>query len=250
MGSVSPNIVDLPALASNPKFIFFTDFDGTITLQDSNDFLTDNLGFGRAERVRGNKDVLYGKKAFRDSFTEMLESIKTPFPECIDVLLNNISMDPHFADFYAWAQSANVPVVVISGGMKPIIEALLTKWLGEEGIKGLQIVSNGVEARPGMSMDQERGWQIVFHDERYPIPPRKQPSTLQLTRHSSFGHDKSLELRKYSSLPAEHRPILFYAGDGVSDLSAARETDLMFAKAGKGNLYPKKSAIYYSSNES
>jgi len=23
----------------NPKFIFFTDFDGTITLQDSNDFM-------------------------------------------------------------------------------------------------------------------------------------------------------------------------------------------------------------------
>ena len=26
---------DLPALKTNPKFIFFTDFDGTITLQDS-----------------------------------------------------------------------------------------------------------------------------------------------------------------------------------------------------------------------
>jgi len=27
---------------------------------------------------------------------------------------------------------------------------------------------------------------------------------------------------------------MFYAGDGVSDLSAARETDLLFAKKGKG----------------
>jgi len=27
---------------------------------------------------------------------------------------------------------------------------------------------------------------------------------------------------------------MFYAGDGVSDLSAAKETDLLFAKAGKG----------------
>jgi len=25
----------LPAMKSNPKFIFFTDFDGTITLKDS-----------------------------------------------------------------------------------------------------------------------------------------------------------------------------------------------------------------------
>jgi 2-hydroxy-3-keto-5-methylthiopentenyl-1-phosphate phosphatase len=29
---------------------------------------------------------------------------------------------------------------------------------------------------------------------------------------------------------------MFYAGDGVSDLSAAKETDLLFAKAGKGDL--------------
>ena len=30
------------------------------------------------------------------------------------------------------------------------------------------------------------------------------------------------------------RPTLLYAGDGVSDLSAAAETDLLFAKKGKG----------------
>jgi 2-hydroxy-3-keto-5-methylthiopentenyl-1-phosphate phosphatase len=27
---------------------------------------------------------------------------------------------------------------------------------------------------------------------------------------------------------------MFYAGDGVSDLSAAKETDLLFAKKGRG----------------
>lgn len=30
---------------------------------------------------------------------------------------------------------------------------------------------------------------------------------------------------------------MFYAGDGVSDLSAAKETDLLFAKAGKGAFH-------------
>lgn len=29
----------LPYMKTNPKIIFFTDFDGTITLEDSNDFL-------------------------------------------------------------------------------------------------------------------------------------------------------------------------------------------------------------------
>lgn len=30
---------------------------------------------------------------------------------------------------------------------------------------------------------------------------------------------------------------MFYAGDGVSDLSAAKETDLLFAKAGRGKFF-------------
>jgi 2-hydroxy-3-keto-5-methylthiopentenyl-1-phosphate phosphatase len=51
---------------------------------------------------------------------------------------------------------------------------------------------------------------------------------------SGFGHDKSLTLRPYAELPEEIRPTMFYAGDGVSDLSAAKETDLLFAKKGFG----------------
>ena len=53
--------------------------------------------------------------------------------------------------------------------------------------------------------------------------------------HSGFGHDKSLEIRPYAAIP--NRPIMFYAGDGVSDLSAAKETDLLFAKAGRGKSF-------------
>jgi 2-hydroxy-3-keto-5-methylthiopentenyl-1-phosphate phosphatase len=55
-------------------------------------------------------------------------------------------------------------------------------------------------------------------------------------RCSGFGHDKSLTIRPYAKLPADKRPTMFYAGDGVSDLSAARETDLLFAKKGHGKI--------------
>lgn len=61
--------------------------------------------------------------------------------------------------------------------------------------------------------------------------------TTYLIFYSHFGHDKSIELRQYSSLPKEERPIMFYAGDGVSDLSAAKETDLLFAKKGHGKKH-------------
>jgi len=45
---------DLKALRfpfKDPKFIFFTDFDGTITLKDSNDYMV-RCGFSKQERYR------------------------------------------------------------------------------------------------------------------------------------------------------------------------------------------------------
>jgi 2,3-diketo-5-methylthio-1-phosphopentane phosphatase len=234
-----------PALKTNPKFIFFTDFDGTITLQDSNDYLTDNLGYGQTQRRLENVAVLEGRRHFRDIFFEMLESVHEPFDKCIEVLLQNITLDPYFVEFYAWCRKNNVPIVILSGGMEPIIRAILTKFLGEEGVASMQIVSNNVEVKPGKSsINEEDGWQIVYHDDRYVLGyhPSHAHNHSVLHRilnlrlylaYSGFGHDKSMELRKYSSLA--DRPIMFYAGDGVSDLSAAKETDLLFAKAGKGN---------------
>ncbi|KAK1755388.1 Pdp3-interacting factor 1 [Echria macrotheca] len=213
MGSTSP--IALPALKTNPKFIFFTDFDGTITQQDSNDFITDNLGFGPALRKKGNEDTLFGRRHFRDTFEEMMDSINVPYDQCIAALLQNITLDEGFKEFFVWARENNVPIVVLSGGMEPIIRALLTHLLGKEDAATLQIVSNNVAPRPGKSINEAGGWKIVFHDD------------------SGFGHDKSLEIRPYATLPEEKRPILFYAGDGVSDLSAAKETDLLFAKAGR-----------------
>jgi 2,3-diketo-5-methylthio-1-phosphopentane phosphatase len=166
MGSTLPA---LPALKTNPKFIFFTDFDGTITQQDSNDFITDNLGFGREERKKGNADVLFGRRHFRDAFQEMLDSINAPFQQCIDVLLQNITLDEGFKEFFVWARENNVPIVILSGGMEPIIRALLENYLGKEEAETLQIVSNNVVARPGRSIDEAGGWTIVYHDDRYEV---------------------------------------------------------------------------------
>jgi len=197
----------LSALRTNPKAILFTDFDGTVTLQDSNDFLTDNFGMGYERRRALNRKVIDGTATFRETFREMLESVNKPFPECVDALLENIALDPGFAAFYDWALDNNVPVVVLSSGMEPLIRALLGKLVGERA-NSIEIVSNQVQLEDG-----GKKWDIVYHDD------------------SDFGHDKSLAIRPYAALP--NRPVLLYAGDGVSDLSAAKETDLLFAKQGQ-----------------
>ena len=149
----------------------------------------------------------------------MMNSVKTPYPECIKLLCENIKLDPYFKDFYKWSRENHVPVIVLSSGMLPIIRALLVHLVGPEA-NDIEIVCNEAVDRPPKTKDEEGGWQLKFHDD------------------SDFGHDKSLTIRPYrehfEERPNDPRPILLYAGDGVSDLSAARETDLLFAKKGHG----------------
>lgn len=175
--------------------------------------------FGTATRPWEGESTGRSDEHRRDSFRAMTDSVKTPFPECIKLLCDNIKLDPYFNDFYKWSREAGVPVIVLSSGMTPIIRALLVHLIGPEG-NDIEIVSNEVEDRPPKKKEEEGGWQIKFHDE------------------SDFGHDKSLTIRPYAKYFEEHpnepRPTMFYAGDGVSDLSAARETDLLFAKKGHG----------------
>lgn len=94
-----------------------------------------------------------------------MDSISRPYDECISYLVDNIKLDPHFADFFAWAQSVNMPVVVLSSGMEPVIRAILSACLGPEAEK-IQIVANDVRARPGKTINEENGWELIFHDDR------------------------------------------------------------------------------------
>ena len=149
----------------------------------------------------------------------MIDSIQAPYSKCIKLLLENIELDPHFNDFYKWAKANGIPVVVLSSGMTVIIRPLLEKLVGPEA-KDIDIICNEMVDRPGMTREKSGGWNIRFHDN------------------SGFGHDKSLTIRPYvehfEKSPSEPRPTMLYAGDGVSDLSAAQETDLLFAKKGRG----------------
>ena len=207
-------------LSSNPKVIFFTDFDGTITLQDTNDFITDNHGFGYDKRHAIMEEILVDKITFRDGFQDMVNSWKMPFSQVLHILRANITLDPGFKGFMRWARANQVPVVVLSSGMVPVIRTLLSKLVGDELIKDIEIIANEAQiVPPGNGLDKADGWNIKFHDD------------------SGFGHDKSLTIRPYAEhfakMPENERPTLLYAGDGVSDLSAARETDLLFAKEGR-----------------
>ena len=56
MGSTLDNLPALRFPFKDPKFIFFTDFDGTITLQDSNDYMVSKHDGEAGTRLTENVD--------------------------------------------------------------------------------------------------------------------------------------------------------------------------------------------------
>lgn len=213
------------------KAVIFTDFDGTITLQDSNDFLVDNKGMGQAPRLKLFEGVLDGSKNFRDVFSYMMGTLNMTEEEGIEFLKANIQIDPVFSTTFKWAQENNVPVIVVSSGTRPVIKALLTKMIGPD-VEKLDIVSNDVSVK-------DNKWTILYRDS------------------TPHGHDKSKTIDDYkkkfeSQLPAgAEKPIYFYCGDGISDLTAAKECDLLFAKAGKDliTFCDKQNVPYHEFND-
>ncbi|KAF5390758.1 hypothetical protein D9757_004443 [Collybiopsis confluens] len=170
--------------------------------------MTDNLGFGREKRRQLNMDVLEEKMTFRDAFREMLASVVAKghsFEECKEILRQNIKLDPGFREFYAWCKANDIPVIIVSSGMTPIIRAVLTNLVGEESANEIEIISNDVDLKP------DGTWGIHY----------RHPS-------SGFGHDKSQAILPYRML--ENPPTLFFFGDGVSDMSAAKHADVLFVK--------------------
>ncbi|GAA5928811.1 putative phosphoric monoester hydrolase [Sporobolomyces koalae] len=197
---------DLPY--ADAQYIVFSDFDGTITTRDSNDCATDELGFGLEQRRKLNVEILNDTKTFRDAFREMLESVRDnghSFDSVVEYLRKEIKLDPGFKVFFEYCKAANVPVVIVSSGMVPIIRAILENLIGKEDAEQISIIANDVEFL------EDGKWTIKY---RHP--------------ESGFGHDKSKATAPYRDL--SHKPTLFFCGDGVSDLSAARAADLLFVK--------------------
>lgn len=76
------------------------------TVDQETDYLTDNLGFGVEKRLGLNTAVLDNSRSFRyisrvhegadirDIFSEMLDSVHTPFPECIETLTERSALHP------------------------------------------------------------------------------------------------------------------------------------------------------------
>ncbi|KAI8056857.1 HAD-like domain-containing protein [Syncephalis plumigaleata] len=193
---------------TNPLGIHvFSDFDGTLSLGDTGTILIDYC-VGEELRRQIDLEVFEGKRTFRSLCTYLWERVNLDWDKVIE-LLENVSLDEKAVDCLAFCREHGIPFTVLSCGVQSIIEWYIKREL-QDHCADITIIAN----QASISKD---GWRFFFHDE------------------SDHGHDKAASIRKAREA-ARARGDPFYAiflGDGVSDLSAALEADLLLARRGK-----------------
>lgn len=176
----------------------FTDFDGTITEQDTLVFLATRLG-GGPEMVQAIGRLLTAHElTLRDGIAAEMRSIRAPFAEAEKLLRAEVQLDPHFKPFAHWCKAQQLPLTVLSAGFHQTIQL----FLNHDEFPQMEILAN--ELQP----NERTGWQCVFRDK------------------SDDGHDKAQALHA----ARQRGQYTVFIGDGLSDRRAAEAADEVFAK--------------------
>ncbi|KAF3008184.1 hypothetical protein E8E14_007513 [Neopestalotiopsis sp. 37M] len=216
--AVSPPVPQIkaivPEVPKKRKVICFSDFDGTIFMQDTGHVLFDAYGCGSKKREMLDEQIKNGERSFREVSEEMWGSLNVPFDDGFEVMEKTLEIDVDFQTFHKWCLANDIPFNVISAGLKPILRKVLDTFLGEEESSHIQIIANDADIKEDGS-----SWKPIWRHD------------------TELGHDKALsvnEARAQAELTCEDGsiPLIVFIGDGVSDLPAAREADVLFARRG------------------
>ena len=180
----------------NQPIAVFSDFDGTIAHPDTINFLTEIHG-GLEFRRKISRRIRSGEITLRQGISAEISTIKGSLNEVLEFLIPQVRIDKHFPLFVNWCLKNDIPVTILSAGIKEVIEQILAP----HNLNNLQLRANSLEIVNGC-------WTLNFLDE------------------SPWGHDKSTALIKANS---EGYKTVFL-GDGLSDLRAAEKADLVFSK--------------------
>ncbi len=183
------------------KTAIFSDFDGTISLKD--------VGYSLFHFFSdGKNDALLpawksGEMSTRDCLLAEAEMVNAT-PEEIYAFIDKIGIDMAFPKLLTICQEKSIPLKILSDGLDVYIKYLLEK----EGLGGLDFLANHAEL---VNNTIEISFQHTNKECK------------------SCGICKGEILREFRENHDEPYQIVFI-GDGYSDVCAAKEADILFAK--------------------
>ena len=179
------------------KPVLFFDFDNTLTEGDVLDRLIEK--FSSNDQWRAWESAwANGRLSARDCLRYQMEGLRVSRDELLE-FLSSVRVDPVFADILAWARPRRVEVKIVSDSFLPLIRHILR--------------NNSIDSVPVMAND------LRFSGDRLiPSFPFNDPACKRC------ANAKARHLAPYRG----HNII--FAGDGHSDLDAALEASIVFAK--------------------
>jgi len=179
----------------------FCDFDGTIFQSDVGYQFFHHFSNGHIQKLEDAWQA--GQLSSRQALLEQAAMVRIS-RETVFEFLDQFEIDESFVEFYRVCESHSVPVFVVSEGLDLYIHYLL----GKSGLAGLQILCN----RGVVTADR---LQVEF-----PYSNRVCP------RCGSCKGERIVEYRQKLGSPC----TVIFAGDGLSDICAVHEADVVFAK--------------------
>jgi 2,3-diketo-5-methylthio-1-phosphopentane phosphatase len=182
------------------KISVFTDFDGTITAEDTLVHLLDH--YVGPSWLEIERRVEAGALSEEQGLQDEVAMLRAPFAEALARVLAEVPADPGFASFVRFCRGRGWPLAILSGGLAPLIRGVL----GREGLGDVPFAAND------LAFDPDGRWRVV------------QASTPRIN--ALCNHCKSWHLAGAAANGAR----TVYIGDGTTDRCPAGRADLVFAK--------------------
>lgn len=171
------------------------DFDGTVAMTDVGDSILMRFGGLTKAEIRASYDP---RVATEDWMKENFLRVRASLDDMRRYVLSTVRPRPGAGRFLDWCREAGIPVEIVSGGVDLYLDPLLEKWRLSPVRRfraASRLTSGGIRLGypflKGEALDAFKRGRVEAHQRR-------------------------------------GRRVLF-AGDGTSDLQAARTADLAFA---------------------
>ena len=184
--------------SGRPQPAVLTDFDDTAAAQNVAELLLNRFG---------NPDWTVVRQRFRDGHIDLKEyqeitfrNIQADRATMQSYVKEHANLRPYFREMWGFCQANDIPMAVVSQGLDFYIQALLER----EGLGRVPIYAVDTEFQDGE----------IFYHYNHAYPGKE-----------SEGNSKGFVVRSFQ----ERGCHVFFAGDGRSDLEAARVADVVFA---------------------
>jgi 2,3-diketo-5-methylthio-1-phosphopentane phosphatase len=179
----------------------FCDFDGTISVQDATDYVLERLALPEWQTIQTDWEA--GKIGSAECMQRQIALINGSKAE-LDAVLDEVQIDPSFAEFVQFCVAQKFPVTVTSDGVDYFIQRILAR----HSMQFLPVVSNR------LSITEQDGKTTYSLSSPY--------SAADCAPQSGMCKCRAVGLMAHKTT--------VYVGDGRSDFCVANKPSIVFAK--------------------